>query len=187
MSDELQPRLAAYLNSQAKREAFEDMSAADINRMDMGEFARRMGHRTLGEVAQDASVYATPPGRPRQAPAAPAPQQTAPAGLDLTNPDTIKAMSQDDLRRYRAEIHAANGLGSAHANTGSLSGSVARHHLVERNVDRSNAISTRAGTDAAIQAAQQRENERLADYVTSQRARVGHQGVSPVRGTPMGF
>jgi hypothetical protein len=89
--------------------------------------------------------------------------------------------------QYRAEIHRAGGIGPARANTGSLSGGVGRHHLVESGVDRSNAISTRAGTDQAIQAAQEAEYARLSQYVTQMRASNGHAGVGPVRGEPMGW
>ena len=46
MSDGLTPTQRAWLDSQHHREAFEDLSAADINRMDFAAYARLTG-RTL--------------------------------------------------------------------------------------------------------------------------------------------
>jgi hypothetical protein len=46
MSDGLTPTQRAWLDSQHHREAFEDLSAADINRMDFATYARLTG-RTL--------------------------------------------------------------------------------------------------------------------------------------------
>lgn len=53
---ELTPMQQAYLTSQNSREAFEDLSAAEINNMSMSEFARRRG---LSGVASP-STYTAP-------------------------------------------------------------------------------------------------------------------------------
>lgn len=88
----------AFLQSQYHREAFEDMSAADINRMDMSTYARLTGRATLGyAVAQ--VVETAPPGMPRQAvPAQIVPQAPTPEGIDFAN------LSMSDYAALRGQL-----------------------------------------------------------------------------------
>lgn len=73
--DGLTPTQRAFLQSQYHRGAFEDMSAADINRLDIATFARLTGREFVIEPVE-------PPGRPRQAQGHPG-QDPQPEPIDI--------------------------------------------------------------------------------------------------------
>lgn len=84
-TDGLTPLGAAFLSASELREAFEDMSAAEINRLPMTEYAKIREAAGLPAADPFSEAYAPePPGRPRQ----PAPTQ---AGLPAPqDPDFSK-------------------------------------------------------------------------------------------------
>jgi hypothetical protein len=74
----------AFLSAQYHREAFTDMSPADINRLDMSKYARLTGRQTPVQAAIQAAEN-QPPGRPRETPAAPPSPAPGPQGTDFAS------------------------------------------------------------------------------------------------------
>ena len=96
--DGLTPTQRAFLSASQLREAVEDLSAADINRMSFSEYARIRGRAGLPGVDPFAKAYAPEPsGRPRQAQGHPG-QDPQPEPID------IQAMGMAEYRRVREQL-----------------------------------------------------------------------------------
>jgi hypothetical protein len=104
IDDGLTPTQRAFLQSQYSRETFGDLSPAEINALDMADYAARTG-RNLGVTAEVAG--SVPPGTPRQSPEqtpgmpAPAPQQ--PQGID------VGSMSMEQYAQLRGQLGVGRG------------------------------------------------------------------------------
>lgn len=74
--DGLTPTQRAFLSASQLREAVEDLSAQEINALDLSTYARIRERAGLPAIDPFSEAYTTPPGRPRtaQAPEAVAPQ-----------------------------------------------------------------------------------------------------------------
>lgn len=98
----------AWLDSQHNREAFADLSAAEINKLSFTEFARRTGRPSFAESAVASLDAAYEAQHARQSSAsAPAPAQSTPApqqpGID------IGAMDMDQYAQVRDQLGMGQG------------------------------------------------------------------------------
>lgn len=94
MTDGLTPTQRAFLQSQYHREAFEDMSAQEINALPMASYAKIREHAGLPPIDPYTDAYSpAPPGRPRQAQE---PAQTAP------EPQGVPDFGAMGMREYGA-------------------------------------------------------------------------------------
>jgi hypothetical protein len=112
MDDGLTPLQRAFLDSQRHKEAFEEMSAVEINRMSFAEFAARSGRRTPAQAAVAAlDANYTALGSSQQKAPAP-PQSQTPQGVD------IASMSMADYSQIRGQL----GVGGREYGRGALDG-----------------------------------------------------------------
>lgn len=92
MSNGLTPIGEAFLAASELQEAAEDLSAAEINKMSMADYAKIRERAGLPSIDPYAEVYSTdfvPPGTPRQeqAPAALGTPEPQPQGIDVASLD----------------------------------------------------------------------------------------------------
>lgn len=103
----------AFLAASQLREATEDLSAQEINRLPMADYAKIRERAGLPAADPFAEAYAPePPGRPREAPA---PTQTAPPA---PGPIDVQAMGMQEYKQLRDRL----GIGRSASDRGLFDG-----------------------------------------------------------------